>query len=460
MDVFSQADQLKRNRALIDAMMQQNMASQPQGNTGLGQALSKIATAYILAKRGDSLAEKDTANRAQYQSELSGELQKYLDTRNGLPGQTMTTDQAQNLMQNDVAPNLQEPTQGNPRQAVINAMASRFPELQAVGRAEFPQLGKQEMGEIKEVNGRLVRLLPGQAPQVIGDYSNPQVVEGRAMRFGPDGKPQVLYDARPKFGAVTQIGTGPNGEPIMGQLDADTGKASFAPKGTTVNVDTTGKIGQKFGEKQVEGLMPGGASFVAADSAAKNLAATQEALASLNGGGDTGAAADPIQTLRKFGERLGISNAATSPTDNLSAILKQRILAKTGGLGNQISDADRLFMTSASGDLSTDPIALRRLLALDAVTSMKQIERHNRIIDARLRSDPTGEAYPGMEDYKVFQELNAGSDPMFAQMLMNVMAGKPTIDTPPKGADRQLAPRQPAQPMTIPKPGERRPWGG
>lgn len=137
-DIFADAESLKRRRALLDAMTQQNMQSQIQGggNYGLGQALAKIGTAWTLKNKAGKLEEESSANREAYNKGLGGEVDKYLTTRQGgqvnLPGPT-----------EDGSP-LTGQMPGDPRAAIVAAMTSRFPEMQGLGKMELANLGKQE----------------------------------------------------------------------------------------------------------------------------------------------------------------------------------------------------------------------------------------------------------------------------------------------------------------------------
>ena len=137
-DVFAEQEALKRRRALMEAMTSQNMQTPITGNTGIGQALAKLGTAYFLKKGQGDVDKGLSDNRERYGTEMSTALTEYLNKRNGSPGQPA----------NEMGDEMVAGTPGDPRSAVLGAMTSKFPELQAMGKAEFAQLGKSP--EFKE----------------------------------------------------------------------------------------------------------------------------------------------------------------------------------------------------------------------------------------------------------------------------------------------------------------------
>src|SRR5213079_929016 len=89
-------------------------------------------------------------------------------------------------------------------------------------------------------------LQPETKAHVVGN----QIVAG--VPGGPGGYKSV-GDFREQFSPVGVLATSPDGQPIVGQTEKTTGKATFAPKGTSVTVDTGQKAGIEFGKKLAEG---------------------------------------------------------------------------------------------------------------------------------------------------------------------------------------------------------------
>lgn len=221
--IVTQQGELARRRKLLEAMQGQNMGTQIQGGgrgNAIGQALAKVATAYMLGQQGNRLAQEETANRAQYQQGLQGELDSYMATRDGQAPQEMP-----GPMPDGVSPLMSPGTRGNPREAVIRAMASQYPELQAIGKADFSGLRKEQMST-KDWLGFADKYDPESviAAQQAGDprllKPKNEFKEANGQIFNVTGpKPQTVVDARGRFGPTVNV----NGEAV--QFEEDTGKA-------------------------------------------------------------------------------------------------------------------------------------------------------------------------------------------------------------------------------------------
>lgn len=168
-DVFAEANEIKRRRELMAQMLQQSQAAPIVGNTGIGQALAKLGTAYITGKANRELDQREQTNTAAYGQQMAGELGTFMKRYNGVPGEVMNDEQAASLMHGDQAPQLAEPVKADPKAAIFGAMTSRFPELQGMGKATLPGILKQDAAVEKpiEVNGQLV---DPKTYQVRGDF--------------------------------------------------------------------------------------------------------------------------------------------------------------------------------------------------------------------------------------------------------------------------------------------------
>lgn len=406
--------------------MQQSQQAPITGNTGLGQALAKIGTAWIGGRKGQALDTAEEGARGRYGEGLSSAVDQYLRTREGTPGAVLDDAGAANLMQNDQLPpgGLPDPRAGNPRRAVIEAMSSRYPEIQAIGKAELGGLLKKPSYSDKEVDGKMVRVFDDGRTQILGDFKTKDQWEAA---------PDIVVD----------------GKTVKVQRNRTTNELKSLATGQIINVNNSP---ENKGESAVltttvEQVSPKGKSYEGAQAADANLRATTEALGNIKQGADMGALADFGQLLRKLGERVGVANAATVPTDQLSSVLKERVFHKLGGLGVAISDADRKFMQEAAGDISKDPVAMKRLLALDAAASIKELSRHNQKVDSLAKR---GGAYELLTSNRFNVNFNA-PDPEFAQMLDNVFAGKPTAEgiAPAAPASAPMKPTSGGKPVTV-----------
>jgi hypothetical protein len=392
-DVFAEETALKRRRDLLAVLMQQSQSAPIVGNTGLGQALAKLGTAWIAGKRGQELDSAESTNRGKYGEQLAGELSKFMQTREGAPGQVLDDAGASALMNQEINPQLADPVRADPKRAVFEAMASRFPEMKAVGGAGLKDvLARPAMEKPIEVNGQLVDPV---TKQVIGDFRT-----------------------KDKWSEPYEI-PGPSGK-LLVRKNLETGKVeSVAGAGTNVSVNTGEN---SFIKGLGESVLPGGKSYEPAKAASQSLTLANEMVAAVNQGAKTGSLGNLQQELRKFGELMGVQNAATAPTEMLGNVSKQKVLAKLGGLGAQISNSDRDFLSSAQGDLSTNPEAMKRLLALSMAADLKEINRHSK----------SARALEGKIDPELLQAANIGftaeiADPAISAMIDNVLAGKPTV---------------------------------
>lgn len=231
--IVTQQGELARRRKLLEAMQGQNMGAQIQGGgrgNAIGQALAKVATAYMLSQGGEKLAGEETANREQYQGALHNELGQYLDRRDGsgqmyLPGVPSVNQGTSNQTAAVPASVMPAFKPANPREAIVRAMTSQLPEMQAVGRADFAGLAKQQINpmDLLKLEGydpksKVVAALSGDPSKLAGKREFKDA-NGQIFTIGEDGKPVLAVDARDKYGPTTTV----NGEAV--QFVEGTGKA-------------------------------------------------------------------------------------------------------------------------------------------------------------------------------------------------------------------------------------------
>lgn len=400
-DLAAQQSGIDRKRALAQAMLQRGLTPQ-QGQMvsghfvapGLLGALSQAAQAFGGMAMEKDLDQQQAGIGEAYNKRLSEGLDKFLRTRDGAPGETMTDQQAADLMQNDTAPTLAEPVKADPRRAVLEAMTSGMQPLQQIGQMELQAMLRpkgRDPSMIKETGGQFYDLSSGK-PVLLGgaQYGATERIDGDLYQRDPSGR-LVKLDNAPRVS-------------------------------TTVNNNPASAGLKKYQEALGESLAPGGKSNVAATQAQEGLTASVEALQAVNDGARMGIAQPAMQVVRKLGAELGIANADTAPTDALSAALKQSVFKDLGGLGTQISDADRKFVTEFSGDLTTDTAALKRMLAIRIASQIKKVNQHNRQAQSfgRTVDDPNFEAQAG-------SPLNIQvPDDEVAAMVDNVLMGRPT----------------------------------
>lgn len=419
-DFQSEQSAIDRKRKMAEALVSQ-FSTPKQGQMVSGHFVAPNALQSLLGpalgmiagqKLGDDFDTQQKDLGGKYRQELAQGLSGYFKTREGAPSPVMDDAQAGALMNEDQAPNL-EPVPGDPRRAAVEALTSQFPELQSLGKQDLAGMGKTNdevfgtsPAQLQDPTGKLIAALIGNKGTVrpLNGYTPQQ--ESFSAPFQRDGD-WYQRDSRGKEY-----------------------KLDNAPK-TTVTVDNRQGVQKGVGEyyKAIgESIAPGGKSNVSAAGAQDALNSSVEALQAVNDGARQGIAQPALQVLRKIGSELGMADSETAPTDALTASLKASVFKDLGGLGTQISDGDRKFVTEFSGDLATDPMALKRMLAIRIAAQIKKINNHNKVVAsfASKADDPTIEGEAGMP-------LNITiPDDEVANMVQNVLTGKPTTHGMPQ----------------------------
>lgn len=351
--IITQQGELARRRKLLEAMQGQNMQTGIQGGGkgyGIGQALAKVATAYMLSQQGKGLAEEEQANRQGYTKALQSGLDDYLTTRDGTGQTVLPAIPGEANQSPTVLPPVVKP---NPKEAVVRAMASQMPELQAIGKAELGQLGRKPAQNLKEVNGQLVDLDTG---RVVGDYRT-----------------------KPEEWETTTV-AGPDGKPLAAQRNKVTGKIDILDKGTKVNVNTGN--GERAAEVALGGQVPKVLEQARNDiMSAQEIRSTAGNVLRLVRDPKTlaGIAAGPGGFLAALGAAAGFTGPeAASQTQQLMSSMAQATLDASKDLKGAISDKDILFLKeAAAGRIQYTPEAIADMATLAMVGA------HNKEMRAR-----------------------------------------------------------------------------
>lgn len=229
-----EGQELARRRKLLDVMSQQVQGQTLVGRSGPTQAITKMLTQLLLDKQDGQIgADRKTGSDA-YGVQLGNESRDYMDRYSGKPGQQMSVKQVDALMNNDQAPQLANPIKADPREAIVQAMTSRMPEMQALGKAGMTSLAKQEAEKfghtpvmMKGPNDKMVSVL-------MGDRGTVKPVEG----FDPAIKKEATaggniwnpYSGEQEgyvgsvFTPPGVIGKDADGKPMIGQTEMQSGK--------------------------------------------------------------------------------------------------------------------------------------------------------------------------------------------------------------------------------------------
>lgn len=182
----------------------------------------------------------------------------------------------------------------------------------------------------------------------------------------PDNPIPAMPAPQPEFG------TSPTGAGYVTVRNPDTGalEVKFEPKSMTITNDV--KLGTDVNADAAKYFNYGGKGYERGLAAKTGLQNTAELLSTLDQNPAMGAGAEGFQFVRKWAETLGAPvSPATTPTELAKMQLGQKTLDRLGGLGAQVSDADRKFMLETQGSLGNDPEAVRRMLLIEAKYLMR-----------------------------------------------------------------------------------------
>lgn len=336
-DTTVEGQALARRQKLLEAMQQQAMQPRFQGNAtqGIVQLLSNLGTNWLLKGAQDDQVEKFKANEATRMQSLQQNLGAFFDKSQGRPGETMSDAQAANLMQNDVAPTLAEPVKANPREAVIQAMASQHPELQAIGKLGMTELIKQgQKAGFKDhmtQDGSMVRVFDDGTVKPLGNFAKPKDQWSEPFTMtGVDGKPLLVK----RNLATNEVDVVDKAPKVSAHASANA--KTFAGQGETEFAKALGKdVAGEFKEARENAKQA---------YKAKSFVGQMQKLE--ESGIFSGPTANIATTLGAVGQTLGL------PVDeqklaNSQAFQQQfaaqvaNVLTMGGGIGRSMTDADR-----------------------------------------------------------------------------------------------------------------------
>lgn len=350
------AEKIQRRRALLASVMAQAQPRQGQmvgGQYIRGNGLGQVAALVVGALMGkDNTTEMEEAARARYQQSLRDGLTGYFDQRDGRAGGVMNDQQVQNLMENDVAPQLAEPIKANPREAVIGALSSRHPELQALGQADLTRTQKSGV-EVKD-------LLAYADPKTI-----PQLLAGGAAAFKPkQGKVSTedvsignglwqTYETD-EYGRV-QLDK-PLGQPFAKRATASDTNVTVGGGGDAVPKDLAKALPDRFERLQTAATTA--VQQIQSADRIERLATDPQIIA--------GALAQPQLFVQSVAAKLGFTGPdGVAKTQALFREAAQATLATVKQLPGAISEKELPFLAaSAAGQMDFTPEAIAHIARL------------------------------------------------------------------------------------------------
>jgi hypothetical protein len=400
----------------------------------LGPALSMFAA----EKMGKGFDAEQAGIAGQRNEQLSSGLKNYFDTRQGKPGEVLGDVQAQNLMTNDQAPALAEPTAADPRRAAIEALTSQLPELQALGKSDMAGMGKESLSQkdILSLSGfdpksRLAAALSGGDLTQLAPQREFMNIDGRVVDKNDPTK--VGADYREQFSSPYYVGAD--------RIQKDSrGKEFMVDNVPKVNVNTSiDNVGNKVSLEQA-GKVLGGARQDMIDSMAARKSAETVMQLSKDPATIQGFAAGPSAGLAAIGAKLGLTGPeAAAKTQALVAELARKTLEAGQDMKGSFTDKDIVFLR----DVSTGSIALTPEV-LQHAAGMSMAAAHNKTMNALKQyqgaSEVTGvgeilKLYPRPNinyqlDDKTFSPLDDGQTKFNSPLLQpsgNPGGAKPTV---------------------------------
>lgn len=392
---------ISRDRALAQLMLTNGMKKAPEQmfgqhrvRRGMGEQLTKALSTFMGARGMAAADERSTGNAQKMQTAQSTDMSEVLKAAQGTPG-TMT--ESLGSVEEPMPPTMTGGVKGDISAAYARAMQSPFKNVQAVGT----DLQKNN----RELIAEQLKALAPHSPAMAVRRSQEQ----NPMSVVPDiTTPPIEFREDPKgnMGAVTKDNKG--GKPTF----------TYAPQKTDIRVGNDMKLTNNANDDAAKFFNYGGKGYEAATLSVSNITKNGEILRTLSQSPSGGAGAEVFQTARKWAETLGVpTNDKTTPTEMASMQLGDRVLTKLGGLGAQVSDADRKFMIDTQGSIANDPEALRRILLIENKYHMQLIDKHNKERTSVLEGLPSGMRLP--EINFSYMPANKQDDDDFLSLMQN-----------------------------------------
>lgn len=336
-DVFSKLEGLQRRRALLEQLQKQSLESPIQGDTGVGQLLAKLGTAWLQREAGSDLDQESGALSGEYRQGLASEAQRFMQTQQGQPGQY-------ELPPGMPGPQV-PPTQADPRAAVIQAMTSRYPEMQGVGQMGFQELlARKPPEQLKPmvVGAGGAVFDPTKGAEVFRNPKEPEDQWGEPYEVRGD-----LYQKNAKTGQIRKLDNAPN------ISVSATANAKLPPQER--------EFDKTFGRKQAEVLSE---QLANRQSGIDGINAATKGLTLLQQGIYTGAFAEYKKAGAKGLAALGLNDGEKAArTEEFVSYIGDIVIPSLKAFGgNDTVEEMRYLQKVSAGDITMEPQALQRVL--------------------------------------------------------------------------------------------------
>lgn len=402
-----EAEDLRRRQALADQLQMQAMQA-PQGVTvgGMGAAphwtslLANAVSGYGAGKANRTIKEDRTKLSERAAGDLASGLDAYRRTSEGYT-----------IPETIARPGIDPVTPGDPKKAIMDAMASQHPQLQRFGMDEYTRMMEGQL-TAKDLAGHATSesvLNSGGNPQGFVPQRNIQQMTPGSVPLGEDGLPMDIgalsrgQQAPPAAPTAADqpnqnMGALPPGANVIGQGEG--WRAYQLPDGTrfqesagglkklddgtnvTVNNNTQNPetqfqrtLGEKFGTS-VAGIFE---SQAQAETTMSLLNTLEELNSQPTYSGPT---ANLALGLSAFAETLGlpVDNEQLVNSETYKSALARQVstyLTAGAGVGRSLTDADRKVLESQFPQLVSTPAGRTEIIGMLRGAAQRDMEYGN-----------------------------------------------------------------------------------
>lgn len=370
-DFTTQQEELIRRQKLIDALTQGQPMQGGQGSSGAFWNSLNNGIGQLKAKGMQEQLTADTAAfRGKYGEALGRESNQFLDTANGKPPVPAGGD--------GVGPPVPA-VQPNPREAVIRAMTSQLPEMQAMGKAAFSNLSKPTAIEKFGHDPKTVVGPDGKPTLIVmGDQGTAKQVQG----YEPDHS---------EWSPLQELGKGSNGQPVMGWVNKRTNEPKPLSQGQVINNNLDMKGTSEVQKEVLPALKSARETILNAQS---NLQAAQRVMGLIDDPQvQSGFGSSVMNGLGSLGASLGFNGSeGVAKTQALATEMAAKTLSQTKQLTGAISDKEKPFLEQVvAGKIDFTPQVIKHVAALAIQAN------HNAVMEATTQHESASKV-TGMEE--------------------------------------------------------------
>lgn len=258
--------------------------------------------------------------------------------------------------------------QSDPKAAIVQALAAKFPQNRKLGE----DWGKQYGDRVNQWGNAVKDTDPAAAggaiaSQTIPGQWNAPSVPSPEFKTDPAGNPYAVTTNR------------------KGEQNVD-----YAPKGVNVSTNLASKEGEILLTRESGDL---DARQAKAQAAMQELANAQRLVQVMQDGAAVGGGAGVKQTIRKVFQAFNVDTPETGPTDSAKQLLGERVLDRAKSLGANPSNADREAIKEIVGNIDTDPTAISRLISYTTGNAIKTIQDFQSFLTTKQAGSKTGLDY-------------------------------------------------------------------